>query len=178
MLSRFVRNEFDAESGSTIGVEFATRIITVDETRIKAQVWDTGARGYALFRSRIRTDSLSAGRPQYRAITAACVSHAPMIVTETILWRHSDSTVGLVAYCYCMTSQSPHPLATSRPGSKSYANTRAHISSPCSLETNQTSGHFASFPPKWPPSLPVRSDLTILRLETASLRSLARLAIS
>ncbi|KAF8471614.1 small GTPase superfamily [Russula ochroleuca] len=53
VLSQFVRNGFDAESRSTIGVEFATRIVTVDDTRIKAQVWDT------------------AGRPQYRAITAA-----------------------------------------------------------------------------------------------------------
>jgi len=52
LLSRFVRNEFNAESRSTIGVEFATRIITVDDKRIKAQVWDTG-------------------RAQYRAITAA-----------------------------------------------------------------------------------------------------------
>jgi GTPase SAR1 family protein len=43
VLSRFVRNEFNAESRSTIGVEFATRIITVDDKRIKAQVCDTGA---------------------------------------------------------------------------------------------------------------------------------------
>ena len=38
LLSRFTRNEFDLESKSTIGVEFATRSITVDEKVIKAQV--------------------------------------------------------------------------------------------------------------------------------------------
>lgn len=64
VLSRFVRNEFNAESRSTIGVEFAARVLTVDNKRIKAQVWDTGARGY---------DPFSPERLQYRAITAACV---------------------------------------------------------------------------------------------------------
>jgi len=43
VLSRFVRNEFNLESRSTIGVEFATRVITIDDKRIKAQIWDTGA---------------------------------------------------------------------------------------------------------------------------------------
>ena len=43
VLSRFIRNEFNIESRSTIGVEFATRTITVDDKRVKAQVWDTGA---------------------------------------------------------------------------------------------------------------------------------------
>ncbi|KAN0103818.1 GTPase [Russula decolorans] len=62
LLSRFVRNEFNAESRSTIGVEFANRSLTVDNTRIKAQVWDTGARGY---------DSFSTEGLQYRTITAA-----------------------------------------------------------------------------------------------------------
>lgn len=38
LLSRFTRNEFDIESKSTIGVEFATRSIQVDGKTIKAQV--------------------------------------------------------------------------------------------------------------------------------------------
>lgn len=53
LLSRFTRNEFDLESKSTIGVEFATRSIVVDGKVIKAQVWDT------------------AGQERYRAITSA-----------------------------------------------------------------------------------------------------------
>ncbi|RZR77545.1 hypothetical protein BHM03_00002657 [Ensete ventricosum] len=41
LLSRFTRNEFNLESKSTIGVEFATRSITVDGKILKAQIWDT-----------------------------------------------------------------------------------------------------------------------------------------
>ncbi|KAG1367768.1 putative Ras-related protein RABA1d [Cocos nucifera] len=41
LLSRFTRNEFSLESKSTIGVEFATRSLTVDNKVIKAQIWDT-----------------------------------------------------------------------------------------------------------------------------------------
>lgn len=53
LLSRFTRNEFQLESKSTIGVEFATRSVTVDGKVIKAQIWDT------------------AGQERYRAITSA-----------------------------------------------------------------------------------------------------------
>jgi len=53
LLSRFTRNEFNLESKSTIGVEFATKSIQVDAKTIKAQIWDT------------------AGQERYRAITSA-----------------------------------------------------------------------------------------------------------
>ena len=53
LLSRFTRNEFNLDSKSTIGVEFATRSIQVDTKTIKAQIWDT------------------AGQERYRAITSA-----------------------------------------------------------------------------------------------------------
>lgn len=53
LLSRFTRNEFNLESKSTIGVEFATKSIQVDSKTVKAQIWDT------------------AGQERYRAITSA-----------------------------------------------------------------------------------------------------------
>ncbi|KAK7302870.1 hypothetical protein RJT34_13767 [Clitoria ternatea] len=53
LLSRFTKNEFSLESKSTIGVEFATRSIKVDDKVVKAQIWDT------------------AGQERYRAITSA-----------------------------------------------------------------------------------------------------------
>mmetsp|Transcript_8111 Transcript_8111/g.9302 ORF Transcript_8111/g.9302 Transcript_8111/m.9302 type:complete len:213 (+) Transcript_8111:310-948(+) len=53
LLSRFTRNEFNLESKSTIGVEFATKSIKTDGKIIKAQIWDT------------------AGQERYRAITSA-----------------------------------------------------------------------------------------------------------
>ena len=42
VLSRFTRNEFNLDSKSTIGVEFATRSIDIDGKTVKAQIWDTG----------------------------------------------------------------------------------------------------------------------------------------
>jgi Ras-related protein Rab-11A len=53
LLSRFTRDEFNLESKSTIGVEFATRTVEIDGKHIKAQIWDT------------------AGQERYRAITSA-----------------------------------------------------------------------------------------------------------
>jgi len=53
LLSRFTRGEFNLDSKSTIGVEFATRSINVDGKTVKAQIWDT------------------AGQERYRAITSA-----------------------------------------------------------------------------------------------------------
>ena len=53
LLSRFTKNEFNLESRTTIGVEFATKCIECDGKVIKAQIWDT------------------AGQERYRAITSA-----------------------------------------------------------------------------------------------------------
>jgi GTPase SAR1 family protein len=82
VLSRFTRNEFNLESKSTIGVEFATRSIQVEGKTVKAQIWDTGQ--YS--RDGVRrvdlsgtdemgaspiTTQLAAGQERYRAITSA-----------------------------------------------------------------------------------------------------------
>lgn len=53
LLSQFTSNEFNLESKSTIGVEFATKNIHIESKTIKAQIWDTS------------------GQERYRAITGA-----------------------------------------------------------------------------------------------------------
>ncbi|XP_078123253.1 ras-related protein Rab-25-like isoform X2 [Sander vitreus] len=53
LLSRFTKNEFNHDSRTTIGVEFSTRTVQLDNYAIKAQIWDT------------------AGLERYRAITSA-----------------------------------------------------------------------------------------------------------
>lgn len=53
LLSRFTKNEFNHDSRTTIGVEFSTRTVQLDNFTIKAQIWDT------------------AGLERYRAITSA-----------------------------------------------------------------------------------------------------------
>lgn len=51
ILSRFCRDEFTANSKSTLGVEFATKIIPIEDKKIRVQIWDT------------------AGQERYKAIT-------------------------------------------------------------------------------------------------------------
>lgn len=53
ILSRFTRNEFELDTKTTIGVEFATKSVRMQGKTIKAQVWDT------------------AGQDRYRAIATA-----------------------------------------------------------------------------------------------------------
>ncbi|XP_057982472.1 ras-related protein RABA4d [Malania oleifera] len=53
LLARFARNEFNVDSKATIGVEFQTKTLAVDQKTVKAQIWDT------------------AGQERYRAVTSA-----------------------------------------------------------------------------------------------------------
>ncbi|XVE84626.1 hypothetical protein DITRI_Ditri17bG0027800 [Diplodiscus trichospermus] len=53
LLSRYARNEFNAHSKATIGVEFQTQSLEIDGKEIKAQIWDT------------------AGQERFRAVTSA-----------------------------------------------------------------------------------------------------------
>jgi len=53
LLSRFTKDEFNLESKSTIGVEFASKELEIEGKKVKAQIWDT------------------AGQERYRAITSA-----------------------------------------------------------------------------------------------------------
>ena len=41
LLSRFTKNEFLVNMKTTIGVEFAARVVEVNGKKIKAQIWDT-----------------------------------------------------------------------------------------------------------------------------------------
>src|SRR5579871_4470049 len=61
LLSRFTRDEFNPDSKSTIGVEFATRSVKIEDKTIKAQIWDT------------------AGQERYRAITSAYTHAFPFV---------------------------------------------------------------------------------------------------
>lgn len=79
LLSRFTRNHFTHEEKSTIGVEFATKIVPINkdigaEVRIKAQVWDT------------------AGQERYRAITNAYYRNAVGAVLVIDLTQDRNTT--------------------------------------------------------------------------------------
>lgn len=53
LLNRYARNEFNAKSKATIGVEFQTKTVLMDHKVVRAQIWDT------------------AGQERYQAITTA-----------------------------------------------------------------------------------------------------------
>ena len=53
ILSRFTKNEFNPNSQTTVGVEFATKLVIADGKSVKVQIWDT------------------AGQERYKAITSA-----------------------------------------------------------------------------------------------------------
>ncbi|CAN1283544.1 Ras-related protein RABA1c [Linum perenne] len=101
LLSRFTRNEFSLESKSTIGVEFATRSLTVDSKVIKAQIWDT------------------AGQERYRAITSAYYRGAVGALLVYDVTRHAtfENTVMLVGN----KSDLRHLVAVSTEDGKSFA---------------------------------------------------------
>lgn len=77
VLSRFTRNEFNLDSKSTIGVEFATRTLSIDDKTIKAQIWDTGKScgpdSLRIPPLLIENQPVTAGQERYRAITSAYV---------------------------------------------------------------------------------------------------------
>ncbi|CAH8306048.1 unnamed protein product [Eruca vesicaria subsp. sativa] len=53
LLTRYARNEFNPNSKATIGVEFQTQSMVIDNKEVKAQIWDT------------------AGQERFRAVTSA-----------------------------------------------------------------------------------------------------------
>ncbi|KAF3327615.1 ras-related protein RGP1 [Carex littledalei] len=94
LLARFARNEFSLDSKATIGVEFQTRTLTIDQKTIKAQIWDT------------------AGQERYRAVTSAYYRGAvgamvvyditkPQTFEHTVRWieelrEHADKNIAVI----------------------------------------------------------------------------------
>ena len=52
-MSKYIKDQFNITSKSTIGVEFGTKILEIDNKKVKAQIWDT------------------AGQERYKSITSA-----------------------------------------------------------------------------------------------------------
>ena len=53
LLSQYIRQEFNIDSRATVGVEFGSKVIEINKTKVKAQIWDT------------------AGQERYRSITTS-----------------------------------------------------------------------------------------------------------
>ncbi|KAK8994574.1 hypothetical protein V6N11_045655 [Hibiscus sabdariffa] len=66
LLARFSRNQFSLDSKATIGVEFQTKTLVIDNKTVKAQIWDT------------------AGQERYRAVTSAYYRGAVGAIKKTL----------------------------------------------------------------------------------------------
>lgn len=42
-MSRFTKDEFYLDTKATVGVEFSSKCVKVDNAIVKAHIWDTGA---------------------------------------------------------------------------------------------------------------------------------------
>lgn len=77
LLSRYARNEFNAHSKATIGVEFQTQNMEIEGKEVKAQIWDT------------------AGQERFRAVTSAYYRGAVgALVVYDISRRSTFESVG------------------------------------------------------------------------------------
>ena len=81
VLSRFTRNEFNLETKSTIGVEFATRSISVEGKTLKAQIWDTGAPNYFSSSSLLSSHSYPTSWPREIPCHHRCVRPISYVFT-------------------------------------------------------------------------------------------------
>ena len=118
VLSRFTRNEFNLDSKSTIGVEFATRSITVDNKTIKAQIWDTGMLsvlrcpiGYLHFFEQLVKSVIEPSHLRNLFFLAICIPQ----VSHGIF---SGTTAVLSVPFWFMTSPNVQPLKTCNGGSR------------------------------------------------------------
>lgn len=65
ILSRFTKDEFNLDSKATVGVEFSSKCVKVNNSIIKAQIWDTGWLIICF------VFNFLAGQERYRSITSA-----------------------------------------------------------------------------------------------------------
>ncbi|KAI9159692.1 hypothetical protein LWI28_000986 [Acer negundo] len=81
LLARFARNEFSVDSKATIGVEFHTKTLFIDNKTVKAHIWDT------------------AGQERYRDVTSAYYRGAvgAMLVYDMTKRQSFDHMVRIIS---------------------------------------------------------------------------------
>jgi GTPase SAR1 family protein len=135
VLSRFTRNEFNLETKSTIGVEFATRSITVDGKTLKAQIWDTGASNSSILfaPSSVFTSITDQLAKNDIALSRLRESISPPVQEVTNPYIVITAVL-LVHYSFTILQSTPR-TSTSRAGLRSCAITRIRTLSSCSSGT-------------------------------------------
>ena len=74
ILNRFVHNDFDIEAKSTVGIEFANKMLTIEGKTVKIQMWDT------------------AGQERFRSVTFDNKEIARVNIIGTVIDKFSSDT--------------------------------------------------------------------------------------
>ncbi|KAG6531872.1 hypothetical protein ZIOFF_005707 [Zingiber officinale] len=86
LLARFSRNEFSVDSKATIGVEFQTRTLTIDQKTIKAQIWDT------------------AGQERGISVSVNLINEMDLLEPEILLEIQQNSSIKFIMMYRAVTS--------------------------------------------------------------------------
>ena len=69
LLSQYTTGKHNIESKPTIGVEFATKSIQINNKLVKTQIWDTVFKKFLISIKKI--NKKKAGQERYRSVTSA-----------------------------------------------------------------------------------------------------------
>lgn len=97
LVFRFTKNEFNKDSKSTIGVEFATKTVQIEDDKlVKAQIWDTaGQERYRSIASSYYRGAVGA-LLVYDVTDRASFNHVPMWLKEVEENAEKDCLIMLV----------------------------------------------------------------------------------
>ncbi|XP_062217345.1 uncharacterized protein LOC133917451 isoform X2 [Phragmites australis] len=109
LLSRFARDEFSLETRSTIGVEFATKTVRVDDKLVKAQIWDTAGQERGQQAEQLHPS------PCCGTTTTSTSRTCPPEITTSLLWSVKEcSTSFILTSVYRPSRDSQKPAFLSR----------------------------------------------------------------
>jgi Ras-related protein Rab-11A len=106
LVFRFTKNEFNKDSKSTIGVEFATKTVQIDDNKlVKAQIWDTaGQERYRSIASSYYRGAVGA-LLVYDVTDRNSFNHVPMWLKEVEENAEKDCLIMLVGNKMDLTEQ-------------------------------------------------------------------------
>jgi Ras-related protein Rab-11A len=109
LVFRFTKNEFNKDSKSTIGVEFATKTVQIEDNKlVKAQIWDTaGQERYRSIASSYYRGAVGA-LLVYDVTDRNSFNHVPMWLKEVEENAEKDCLIMLVGNMVLPSSKHRH----------------------------------------------------------------------
>lgn len=69
MLTHFIENRFSSKYNTTVGVEFVSKTITINDKIIKLQIWDTVFKTFWVLKEKI--EFFQSGQENFKSLTRA-----------------------------------------------------------------------------------------------------------